>query len=270
MSAGMIPEMHNRHLSARFSAAGNTYHASAKIQRDVASQTIRLVPEQVDANTILDAGCGTGTVMAFARARWPAAAITGLDIASGMIEAARAEHQADRNMRFICADMVTYRAPDRFDLILSSSALHWARPIEQGLQNLYAQLSPGGFMAAGVMLDGTLSELRHARMAAAPEKKLPERLPTIDDLTAMIRRLPGARLLHAGTSTNSYLEKTARDVLVSLHDTGVTGGDLALSGSPLNRGELGAVEAWYNGHFGTADGVPVTFVVGYVLVEAAG
>jgi len=270
MSAGMIPEMHNRHLSARFSAAGHTYREAAKIQQQVADQTVNLVPDHFSAKSILDAGCGTGTAMDYARARWPSAAITGLDIAPGMIEKARSEHQADRQMDFLCADMVTYRAASTFDLVLSSSALHWARPIERGLQNLFAQLSRGGLLAAGVMLDGTLPELREARRAAAPGKKLPARLPTLDQWTAAIQRLSGARLVHARQSLNTNYEKTARDVLLSLHDTGVTGGDLGLAGSPLNRSELAAVESWYDERYGTAEGVPVTFAVGYLLIEAAG
>lgn len=266
----MTLEIHKRQLSARFSAARESYHQASSIQQNVADATLALVPERFIPGRILDAGCGTGTAMRLARSRWPGASITGIDIASGMISQARLFTADDPGMTLQCADMVHYQAGEAFDLILSTSALHWARPIRLGLENLIRQLKPGGFLAAGIMLDGTLAELREARSAAAPGKTLPAALPMLGEITGVLQQIAGIKIHHLSQSTLSLTEANGNGVLQSLHQMGVTGGDFARAGAALNRSELRAVAEWYDQHYRTGEGVRVTFVAGYLLVEATG
>lgn len=206
--------------------------------------------------------------MAFARARWPRARITGVDIAPGMIRAAHERFADDDRMDFAIADLMAPGTATGFDAIISSSALHWIRPFERSLAALMPGVNPGGMMAAGIMLDGTLSELRAAREAVAPAKPIASRLPNFDALAHAARMVRGARIVTLEQSTVELTFDNARHVLQSIHDMGVTGGDISLgTHAPLTRKELVALQDWYDLHCRCGHGVQATFAVGYVLLQ---
>lgn len=263
----MNHDHHTRRIAARFTAAASTYDGVAHMQRDVARRVVDLVPVHVEPETILDAGCGAGMVARFCRERWPAAAITGVDIAPGMIARARADFSGDFKSEFIAADLMNYQPGQRASLVVSSSALHWLRPVDRGLRRVAAMCAPGGMIAAGVMLDGSLGELHAARQAVAPRKPVAGRMPTFDDVEHAVRMIPGARVLHIEKSSREVDFSDARAFLRILNATGVTGGDLATGAAPLTRRELESLVAWYDLHCSSPRGVRATFVVGYLLLE---
>ncbi len=257
---------HARHVGARFSAAAPTYGEVSGLQDRVARRVIDLVPGDVSAGTILDAGCGTGRLIGMARARWPNAFITGVDIAPGMVAEAARFFAADKKVQLVNADMAAFQH-EAFDLVLSSSAMHWFRPFYPGMARVTELVRPGGFAAFGVMLDGTLGELHASRRAAVPEKTPAGRLPNMEEFEASVYQLPGIRIRHMEKSVDEFDQSNAATVLRTVHDMGVTGGDISLAASPLNRTELNKLSGYYDQHFATSHGVRVTFVVGYALLE---
>ncbi|CAM3664274.1 methyltransferase domain-containing protein [Tsukamurella ocularis] len=78
-----------------------------------------------DARTVVDLGCGPGNDVGPLRARWPEAAIHGVDSSAEMIERARAD-VADPRATFAVGDAVAWR-PDgeRPDVIVSNAMYQW-------------------------------------------------------------------------------------------------------------------------------------------------
>lgn len=233
----------------------------------MARRVVELVPPHVMPHRILDAGCGTGAGLSLARSRWPSSRITGIDIAPGMIRCAAETFTNDRQLDLVVADLMRYEPAGRFDAIISSSALHWIRPFEHCLVQLAGMLNDGGCLAVGVMLDGTLSELRSAREAVVPDKIPRVRLPSFDDLQHAARLVRGARVRRIEQSVNEIDFDDAWTFLRSIHAMGVTGGDISGHSHPLTRRELQNLAAWYDLHANAARGVRATFVTGYVMME---
>lgn len=193
--------------------------------------------------------------------------MVGVDIAAGMIQMARRDFAGDSRVTFAEGDVATFRGAGPFDLVISASSMHWVRPFAAGLAHVAGLCRPGGLMAVGMMLDGTLGELREAREAVAPHKAAPGRLPTLGELEAAARSLEGYRVLHIGQATECCEAATGAGVLRSIHDMGVTGGDVSRGAAPLTRGEIKALAEWYDRHYAVPGGVRMTFEVGYLLLQ---
>ena len=108
-----------------------------------ASDLIDHVPLE-SPGTIVDLGCGTGTVTALLSARWPDARVTGVDNSAPMLERARA---ALPDLRFDTADLARWSPRAPVDLLLSNAALHWLDDHETLFPRLVAHLAPGGVLA---------------------------------------------------------------------------------------------------------------------------
>ena len=263
----MTHRSHHQHVSARFSAAAKTYIGVSHLQDKVARRVVDLVPETSTPGSVLDAGCGPGRLLRIARTRWPEATLTGVDIAPGMIKQSLDLFSGDPRTEFITDDITQFHPAHKFDLVLSSSALHWLKPFAQGLAHVADMCTPGGMMAIAIMLDGTMRELRSAREAAAPGKMPLGRLPTLAQLEEAAHLIPNSRVRRIEQSASEYDQANAREVLRSVHEMGVTGGDVSRSNTPLTRGEMLSLTEFYDRNFATPQGVRVTFVVGYLLLE---
>lgn len=92
----------------------------------------------------IDLGCGPGNSTEVLAARFPGAAITGLDSSAEMVEAARRRLP---HLRFELGDIAGWSDPAGQDVILSNAALHWLDDHEALLPRLVAQLNQGGSLA---------------------------------------------------------------------------------------------------------------------------
>lgn len=263
----MKTHIHNKNVSSRFSSAAHTYEAISQLQDRVARRLMDMLPSGIKPMRILDAGCGTGRIIFTARKRWPDAHCTGVDIAPGMIGEASRHLSADPLVDLEVADISQYVTPIPFDLLLSSSSLHWLRPFDTGLAHTAGLCGPGGLAAISIMLDGTLGELHQSRRAAAPDKIPGGRLPTFDEFETAARNIPGTRIRRIEHVAAEFDQPTARDVLKTVHEMGVTGGDVSRSHAPLSRAELRRLVDYYEENFKSPEGVKVTFQVGYLLLE---
>lgn len=263
----MKPESHQRDVSGRFSSAAHTYEAISQLQDRVARRLMDILPAGISPARILDAGCGTGRLIYLARKRWPNAHCAGVDISSGMIDEAKRHLGSDPQVILHHTDIAAFAADNPFDLILSSSSLHWLRPFDNGLQHTVGLCAPGGLAAIGIMLDGTLAELHQSRRHAAPYKLPIGRLPSYEEFEHAARKIPDTRVRRIEHITAEYDQPTAGNVLKTVHETGVTGGDVSRSHTPLTRGELRRLTEYYEANFKSDAGVKVTFEVGYLLLE---
>ena len=73
---------------------------------------------------IIDLGCGTGTVAKRISEKFPNSKIVCLDIASNMIDIAKNKLSEHKDVEFITGDFSNIDFDDKFDVIVSSLALH--------------------------------------------------------------------------------------------------------------------------------------------------
>lgn len=255
---------HQAQVAARFSSAARVYDKEARLQRRVALQLLKQIPDGVPCSRILDVGCGSGRLTELVRRRWPQAAITAVDLAPGMIEVAR-ERLGDAGIEWRVADAATLTLPEPCDLVVSSSMLHWLRPFDRGIAQVASMVRRGGHLAAALMLEGTLAELHALRLRIAPHKAPAGRMPSFQAVHAAVAQA-GLTLEHTVVDQHQVLYANPAEMMRRLGDMGLNGGDLARGTHPLTRRELTSLVDLYTRQFGQPDGqVRATYVVGFFL-----
>lgn len=96
---------------------------------------------------VADLGCGPGNLTALLAARWPAAAVEGLDSSPEMIERARAEAPG---VRFTVGDLRSWTVPSDCDVLISNATLQWVPGHLELLRAWAAALPAGGWLAVQV------------------------------------------------------------------------------------------------------------------------
>jgi trans-aconitate 2-methyltransferase len=81
------------------------------------------------AERVVDLGCGAGALFPALRARFPGAALTGVDSSPAMLAKAR---DADAGATLVEADAASWRPAGPVDLIVANALLHWL-PDHEGL-----------------------------------------------------------------------------------------------------------------------------------------
>ena len=150
-----------------FGRSAHRYDQGAAVQRLASSRLLELaLAARPHPHRVLDIGAGTGALLARLSARFPGAALTGVDLAPGMVEAGR---RAAPGASWAVGD--AERLPLRgglFDLVISTSALQWLPRLGPALAEARRVTAPGGTVAIALFGGATLHELRGAWSAALP------------------------------------------------------------------------------------------------------
>jgi trans-aconitate 2-methyltransferase len=101
-----------------------------------------LIPED-----IIDVGCGPGNSTQVLKQRWPLANVIGIDKSHNMIEKAQAEYP---DMNWQVSDIVTFKTPQKYDLVYSNAAIQWIPNHETLLRKMAGLLKDSGVMAIQV------------------------------------------------------------------------------------------------------------------------
>jgi trans-aconitate 2-methyltransferase len=115
----------------------------------------------IEARAIVDLGCGPGNSTEVLAARFPDAAISGVDSSPDMIEAARRRLP---RAQFSVGRIEGWTDAGPFDVILSNAVLHWIPNHRTLLPELVARLTTGGALA--IQMPDNLQEPAHQLMRA--------------------------------------------------------------------------------------------------------
>jgi len=240
-------------VAARFSAAASTYDRHASAQRAAADEVVKLLAEIPPPGHVLEIGCGTGILTERITVAFPSARICAQDTATAMLEQARSRVGESDRLDWTSSEIDTIDTSDPFDLVVSSSTLHWMLPLSRTFQEIAALLSEKGHLVFTIMLAGTLRELREARSKIAPRKIPRLSLPDTGDVMRSLDEA-GFSPLWYDERVVGVLYESASDLLWSLHEQGLTGGPLSTPGVHLTRGEIEKLIAYYHSHYRNEDG----------------
>lgn len=156
----------------------------------------------VDPRTVVDLGCGPGTVTAALSDRWPDAHVYGFDSSPGMIAAA-ARHTRPGRLEFGIGDIATWRPkPGTIDVIVSNAALQWVAGHADLLPDWAAALTPGGTLAIQVPVSHDLAANDVFRAVSTS--------PVWADRLAPVATSVGPRSISPILSGAEYLDVLAR------------------------------------------------------------
>lgn len=97
-----------------------------------------------DVGRIYDLGCGDGRVTGLLKARWPGAAVTGVDNSAAMLTKAR---EADSEIDWIEADIAQWPAPGVADLVFANASMQWVGDHATLFPRLAGMVAQGGVLA---------------------------------------------------------------------------------------------------------------------------
>lgn len=249
----------------RFSAAAQTYDQSAAVQAEVALHLLDYIPRNARPVRILEVGCGTGLLTAGLRRRFPHSRLDAVDLSPAMIARAR-QKLADNSINWMAGNIQNLPVNSGYNLLVSSSSLHWFQPLPEGVGALRRHMTDDGRIVCAVMLEGTLRELHVLRRRLFPRKPTGASLPTPGEVQSAfaVNRL---KITDMETVETAFIHASAGEFLRSLHEQGVTGGLFSRNHAPLVRGELRRLTAAYDSQFAHAGGVHATYKVLYLSAE---
>jgi len=143
----------------RFEQSASAYNASATLQHAVAGQLAELCSQHsVPAGLWVDLGSGTGHLAEALEARHPGQRVLRVDGSEAMLRQQPAA--ADKQQWDLRSPLPHWReAPS---LLASSFCLHWLPDPGQILEQWLNQLTPGGWLALAMPVDGCFPQWHQA------------------------------------------------------------------------------------------------------------
>lgn len=252
-------------IETHFSTAAKTYDQHSRPQQALIEKLAEEFPTQIPSR-ILELGCGTGQLTRRLIARYPNTPIDASDISPGMIEHCRNAFGNQPQVSWIVADAQTYAPGAAYPLIVSTSALHWTADLKETFSQIHQNLEPGGTFALGMMLEGTLRELRGLRTKIAPQKVFGTRLPTFGKTEETLRQSDFS-IQKTERFDQRFTYANASAFLKAIHEQGVTGGSLEQGYIPLTRSEMKQLLLGYQTDYATGDQVYASYETAVVIAR---
>lgn len=116
--------------------------------KEMIDSMVSAIPfDNFDNFKVLDLGCGTGNVSKIVKTKFPNAMISCIDIAENMIEMAKIKLEDYQDVKYYTGDFVEFEFQDKYDVIVSSLALHHIKTDENKKEfygRIYSALKHGG------------------------------------------------------------------------------------------------------------------------------
>ena len=163
-------EIDKKQVRRAFSRAAQNYDAAAVLQREVCTRMLeKLSCIKLQPSRIIDVGSGTGWGTRQLGERYQKTDIMALDIAIGMLQAARGTSNwwqklfAGKRESFVCADVEALPiAANSVEMVWSNLALQWCNDLPSTFVELKRVLKVEGLLIFSTFGVDTLKELRSA------------------------------------------------------------------------------------------------------------
>jgi len=132
---------------------------------------------------ILDVGCGTGHLTS--KIAESGAQVIGLDNSPDMVAQARQNYT---QLRFVLADISTFRSNDRFDAVFSNAALHWITDAERVVTSVAHALKPSGRFVAEFGGKGNVATVLKAAERILGRDVNPWYFPSVGEYSTLLER----------------------------------------------------------------------------------
>jgi trans-aconitate 2-methyltransferase len=183
------------------------YAANSAVQQGWAREAMAKLNLRGDER-ILDVGCGNGKITAELARAVPRGFVLGTDASAEMIGFAQKTFPTAKipNLKFAIADareIPPEIIPEKFDIVFSNAALHWADDHEKFLRGAAAVLKTGGRLAVSCGGKGNAHEVF---LALRPEMRLKR-------WREFFRRMPMPYFFYAPSDYEKWLPKFGFKIL---------------------------------------------------------
>ena len=247
-------------VARSFSKAASTYDAAAFFQRIAGERLFeRLDYFKLEPKQIIDLGCGTGVFTRQLSERFPAAEVTGLDIAEGMIEWCKQQSSAEQ---YVCANALALPFEDNsVDLIFSNLSIQWVENLQDLFNELNRVLKPEGLLLFTTLGPDTLKELKQSFAQVDQYQHVNDFIDMHHVGDAMLQAKMLDPVVDAEPVVISY--DKASELMRDLKDIGAHNIDSRRNSGLMGPKKLRAVEKAYR-QFALEDGkLPATYELVY-------
>ena len=130
-------------IEAHFARSADCYDAHCEIQKHVGARLASLLPF-FERPSVLELGCGTGIFTAQLMARYASGRFLITDFSKNMVGACSRAIGQGKNRAFEIVDADFLAIKQKFDIVVSSMALHWLDDPHTSLEKQRKCLKPGG------------------------------------------------------------------------------------------------------------------------------
>ena len=255
ISAQAITEQSIAH---RFSKAAVRYDSIACIQRNIAEQALANLPKALQG-IALDIGCGTGIHTQTLSKK--GAAVTGVDIAEGMLAQARKMYSDPIFVEGSAVDLPF--SENAFSTVFSSMALQWVSDTNLVCNEIARVLVQGGIAELAIMVSGSFGELKTARKVA----QLPQAETHLPSTAQWVSGFKQSGLYLQRVITKDYVD-THKDILSLLRSVkGVGAGETGRKQPPLDRRDIKKLAMAYSNMSSVESKLPLTYRVSHFRLE---
>jgi len=253
----MIPD--KKLIKLRFEQAAATYERQAKVQHLVADRLLALLTNVAPAiapASMLEIGCCTGLLTEKIMARFPSLShLTVSDLVPSFAQCVeRKVGNLVENITFLAGDIESVNLPARYDLIISSSTLHWVHDLPGLCRKLHAHLKEGGILAFSLYGVDNLQEIRAVT-------GLGLRYQSMEQLVAVVAGK--FQILVAEQAQETLWFPDPFSVLQHLRATGVN----SIGQQVWTRKQVNAFIAEYTHRFSGEQGVSLTYHPLFVIAR---
>jgi len=253
----MIPD--KQRIKLRFEQAAATYEQQATVQSRVATRLLKLLAATVAGfrpADVLEIGCCTGLLTEKTLTRFP-----GIDhftlcdlVASFEQRVCRRIDTHVEKITFLAGDIEILPLPDRYDLVISSSTLHWVHDLPILCDKLHRHIYPEGVFAFSLYGKENLHEIREVAGMGLAYRSLEQ-----------LKNVVGERfrILAAEEARETLWYPTPIAVLQHLRATGVN----SIGQQAWTRRQVTDFVARYQERFAGEQGVRLTYHPMFIVAQ---